>query len=316
MKKNKYIWHLAILTLFLGVFACRKTLDAVVVTQTPHDSTVVHQDSTPVKHDSTQLAKKPDSPAVQPPFPQTPAYGCQLSPIYGDTIIFPQPTSGSDYIFRPVNSPGTGKYFSWPMGMVIDSASGAIDVTKSQTGQRYAIGFVKGGTKDTCISQLIIGGADYMDSVYVLADGQLMAMPYFDANPYLPPVCNGSGPGSGCSFDVTGSAATQKVIVDHNTGAIDLQKTLNGTTLLGGAFGLLPLDGQVLTTTIYYKLNDPSNNALQHIDVQLVYYGSKSAIGSGTLLGVLNKVTNILNLQLISTSYNPRPPLVFIVRRN
>ena len=84
----------------------------------------------------------------------------QLSPIYGDSIIYPQPTSGSDYIFRPVNNPGTGKYFSWPIGMVIDSVSGAIDVTKSQTGQRYDIGFIKSGTTDTCLSQLIIGGAD------------------------------------------------------------------------------------------------------------------------------------------------------------
>jgi hypothetical protein len=59
-----------------------------------------------------------------------------------------------------------------------------------------------------------------------------------------------------------------------------------------------------------------SNNAMQHIDVQLVFYNSKASIGQGTLLGVVSKLTNILNLQLISTSYNPRPPLVFIVRRN
>ncbi|HEY4110349.1 MAG TPA: hypothetical protein VGM48_15120, partial [Puia sp.] len=56
----------------------------------------------------------PSTPAV-PVAPTAPS--CPVLPIYGDTLIFQQP-SGSDYIFYPVNSPGTGKYFSWPTGMV------------------------------------------------------------------------------------------------------------------------------------------------------------------------------------------------------
>jgi hypothetical protein len=48
-----------------------------------------------------------------------------------------------DYIITPVNSPGTGKYLAWPIGMKIDSTTGAINVSKSESGLRYMIGFVK-----------------------------------------------------------------------------------------------------------------------------------------------------------------------------
>jgi len=259
-----------------------------------------------------------DTTPVMPPFPVTTPVvtsSCSFAPIYGDTIIFPQPTSnGQDYIFNVVNSPGTGKYFAWPQGMVIDPNTGAINLTKSETGLKYAIGFVRDGTTDTCLSTLIVGGAAYMDSIYVIADGQDTAHPYYDANPILGSVCAGGG----CTFDVNGTAAGQKVIVDRNTGIIDLKKTLNGTGLgglLGGAFGLLPVNGSTITTRIYYKLNDASNNALQHIDVQLQYYDTRSAISGGLLGTVVNRLNNLLSGNMISNYSNPRPPLIVIVRR-
>jgi hypothetical protein len=247
------------------------------------------------------------------PFPQqAPLNACLLAPIYGDTIIYPQPTSGSDYIMNVVNSPGAGKYLSWPVGMVIDSVSGAIDVTASQTGLQYAVGFVKNGTTDTCLQTLVIGGASYEDSVYYIAENQTNAFPYFEANPNLINTC---ATGNGCSFDVTGSAANIGVVVNTSTGVINLQKTLNGALLgLGGAFGLLPQNGSTVTATIYYKLNDPSNYAMQNIQVQLVYYDQPSLINSGLLSTVLLKLDNLLSGHLIDNSANPRPPLVVIVR--
>lgn len=297
----RHLYPLIALALCLTVVACRKSITHLQPQpsgQTPQDSTI------------TQPVVKTDSVVTQIPFPQAPVTGCSYAPNYGDSIIFPQPTNGQDYIVSPVNNPGPGKYLSWPVGMVIDSVTGAINVTKSETGMKYAIGFVKAGTNDTCLNTLIIGGAAYMDSVYVLADGGTQAAPYFDANPTLLSVC---ASGNGCTFDVTGSAASHKVIVDPSTGVIDLAKTLNGG-LLGGAFGLLPVNGSSFTIPIYYKLNDPSNNALQHIDVQLAYYSKKSLINLALLNGLLNKLNNLLTGNLISTTSNPRPPLIIIVR--
>jgi hypothetical protein len=154
--------------------------------------------------------------------------------------------------------------------------------------------------------------------VYVLGDNQTKALPYFEANPSITSICSGVPPGSpACSWDVTGSAASKKIIVDPNTGVIDLAKTLNGKGLLSpGAFGLLPLNGEAVTATIYYRLNDASNMALQHIDVQFQYYDSKASINPGLLGGIVNKLDNVLNSVLIDKMANPRPPLIIITRRN
>jgi hypothetical protein len=319
MKKNINLYPLLAIALLSFLFSCSKD-----VTET--NATIGSLRSAPLgPADSVvqQVVLITDSqftvPPVLPPAPfpqvQAPQNVCSALPIYGDTIIFPQPVSGSDYIVTPVNNPGPGKYLSWPVGMVIDSVTGAIDLTASETGLKYAIGFVKSGTTDTCMSTLVVGGASYADSVYVLSEGETNALPYFDGNPQLLSVC---ATGNGCSFDVTGSAAAQKVIVNTSTGVIDLEKTLNGTSLLslGGAFGLVPVNGQTITTNIYYKLNDPSNDALQHIAVQVVYYDNKSLINIALLNNVLTKLDNLISGNMISLSTNPRPPLVIIVRHN
>jgi hypothetical protein len=299
--------------------ACRKNISEPD-TQTQTSNPPV-QPTPP--HDTTRQASPNPDPAdtSKVPFPQTsaaapPAPSCSLSPLYGDSIIYVEPTNGSDYIVFPVNAPGAGKFFSWPVGMTIDSTTGAINLSKSETGLKYMIGYVKNGTTDTCLSTLIVGGASYADSIYVLANGANTAIPYFEADPYLTNTC---ASGNGCAFDINNTAAASKVIVNKQTGVIDLTKTLNGSLLgLGGAFGLLPTNGSSVTTTIYYKVNDASNLAVQHIDVQLVYYDTKAALQSGNpglLSGVVNKLNNLLAGHLISYRANPRPPLIVIVRR-
>ncbi|HTR29237.1 MAG TPA: hypothetical protein VMH27_08200 [Puia sp.] len=315
MKKQLNLISLLGLATLLILTACRKTENDPAYNlgstrPAPQDSVY---DPPKVFFDPATIA-----PGTQPGSPLTQQQAsCPSLPIYGDTIIYPQPTNGSDYFVNPVNNPGSGKYLSWPVGMVIDSVSGAIDVTASETGMKYIIGFVASGTTDTCRSYLTIGGAAYTDSVHVLSLGQTTAAPYFEANPTDLNLCQTS---NACQFDVTGSAAKMKVIVNKSTGVIDLQKTLNGTGLLGvlgGAFGILPVNGQSVTTDIYYKIgDDPSHNALQKISVQLVYYDNTSLINGGLLGNIVTKLDNLTSGNPISTSSNPRPPLVVIVRHN
>ncbi|PWT71666.1 MAG: hypothetical protein C5B59_17505 [Bacteroidetes bacterium] len=300
MKKKIFSTLLTLSFLASIPFSCRKSMT---------DLSAEH----PLSNDSTQNNSSSSSASNQPvPYPQSPLLDCTFGPYYGDTLVYAQPSTGQDYIISPVNNPGKGSYYSWPDGLKLNPVTGAIDLTQSEKGERYAIGFVKAGTKDTCVSYLIVGGASYMDSIYVFANNEKKAAPFFNANPAMPTICNGSGvSGPGCAFDVNGTALAQKVIVDPNTGVIDLEKTLNG-----GAFGLLPLNGQTVITTIYYQLNDGSNNALQHIQVELMYYDKKSNIGAGLLNNVLMKLNNILSGNLIQTAGNPRPPLIIITRLN
>lgn len=294
------------LALLVSFASCKKSVDTeIIVPVVP-----------PVVKDTTQSVANDTVPAIS--YPQQTTTRCPGAPDYGDTILFTQPGT-SDYIVTPVNHPDAGSYFSWPKGMILDKNTGAINVTKSETGLRYSIGYVKTGTTDTCIQTLVLAGVSYADSIYVLGNDQRYAKPYYNADPNLAPVCSGSGVpgGSQCDFDITGQAASQNVVVDHNNGFIDLKATANK------AFGLLPLNGTKVTTTISYQLADNSNMAVQKISVNLIYYNRKSDIPPDLLALVtdkLNKITyNLLLINLLgdnSSQYkgSPRPPIIIVTR--
>ena len=81
-------------------------------------------------------------------------------------------------------------------------------------------------------------------------------------------------------------------------------------------FGLIPLNGTTVNTTIYYKLNDNSNYAPQKIQLKLVYYNHKSDVPAAMLSTMTNYLFNTLNNLLISKGPSARPPLIVIVRSN
>jgi len=297
---------LAALLLLVSVTACKKSIDTEIIAPPG-----------PGVQDTTQTSIKDTVAAVS--YPQQTVGRCPGAPNYGDSIIFLHPSDG-DYIITPINHPDSGAYFSWPKGMVINKNTGAINVSKSETGLRYNIGYVKKGSTDTCMQTLVLAGVSYADSLYVLNNDERYAKPYYNADPTLAPVCSGSGVpgGSTCDFDINGQAASQKVVVDHNNGFIDLKNTASR------AFGLLPLNGTTVTTTIAYQLNDNSNMAVQKITVNLIYYFKKSDVPPDLLALVTDKLNKILNQVLLinllgdnSSQFktgNPRPPIIIVTR--
>jgi hypothetical protein len=307
MKNNTLTRLIAALLFFSGIVACKKSLDS---------NTPVGTNNPPPKDTTTTPVADTSKRTVS--YPQQPSSKCPNAPDYGDSIIFVQP--GSNYTVVPINHPDTGTYFAWPVGMVIDKNTGAINVSKSETGLRYNIGYVKKGTADTCMQTLILAGISYEDSLYVLANDERYAEPYYNADPQQAPVCSGSGvPGGGsCVFDVNGQANSQGVTIDKNTGIIDLKSTASK------AFGLLPLNGTTVQTTIAYKLNDNSNMALQQITVQLIYYTRKSDVPPSLLAAVTDKLAKIVNQLLLinipttgsqqTFSGSPRPPIIIVTR--
>ncbi|HXD77212.1 MAG TPA: hypothetical protein VN616_05360, partial [Puia sp.] len=173
---------------------------------------------------------------------------------------------------------------------------------------------VPAGTTDTCLSTLTIGGASYADSVYVLTNNKKVADPYFNASLTAANPCQN---GNTCNFDITGSAASQHVYMNPHSGELDLEKTLKGTGIEGGVFGLMPVDGQTVTTDFYYQISDdPSNNAVQHMTIQFVFYNSQTLIDAGLLTMVNKRFGNLVSGSEISTTFNPKPPLIVIVRHN
>jgi hypothetical protein len=293
MKQNLHKGSMILLITLICVIACKKSVNQ------PNAVTVAT-----VQHDTTLAA-----PTV--PYPVTPVPECDFAPFYGDSIIYPQPSNSGDYYVSPQNNQGVqGTYLSWPAGLDMNAKTGAIDLTQSQTGQRYSVAFVKTGTTDTCLAPLIVAGAAYMDSVYVLSISDTTSQPYFNANPTEPSPCeNNQGPG--CQFDYNNYARNQGIVVDQKTGYINLQQTMRNSP-----FGLIPLNGTTIYTTIYYKLNDNSNFAPQNIQLQLMYYNHRSAVPGGLVASITQNLISTLQDLLISKSTSPRPPLIIIVRDN
>jgi hypothetical protein len=302
MKQNLPKGSLILLFTFVCAIACKKSIDQP-------NPTVTGGNGSPPPHDTT-LATTP--PPVIPPYPVSPPSGCNYAPDYGDSIVYSQPTTSGDFYVYPQNNQGVnGTYLSWPVGLSMNSKTGAIDLTTSETGQRYSVAFVNNGTTDTCMAPLIVAGAAYMDSIYVLSQGNDTAKPYFNANPYAPPVCPGSQGGPGCQFDYNNYAANQGIVIDNHTGYIDLRQTMQKSI-----FNLLPINGTTVYTTIYYKLSDNSNYAPQKIQLQLMYYNHKSDVPPNILTTITTSLINTLTNLLISKSASPRPPIIIIVRDN
>lgn len=274
------------------------------------------------------------------PFPEEiEVNNCQLAPDYGTKIICPAWRGpNNDHKIKPKNDPGPGLYYAWPAGLVIDNTTGEINVTKSETGAKYIIGFIPAGGRDTCLTDIVIGGVTYVDSVYVLSNNDTLALPHFNANPLPTSICdpsddtdypgNGSGNGGGndkCEFDdgsdddnANGTADEpppgqrandQQVRVRTLSGIINLKKTL-----ADGAFGANPQNGDSKEVTIYYRLNDCSVKALQKIKVNLIYYEKKSDIPVQLLNETRVKRTSFMETRIIAPDGKPRPPQIFVTR--
>jgi hypothetical protein len=243
---------------------------------------------------------------------------CPNSPSYGDSVIYLQPVNGQ-YMVSPVNNSGiSGTYFSWPEGLSLNKTTGTINVSRSETGERYLVGFVKTGTHDTCVSQLILGGITYIDSIYVIGNNDTLAKPIFNANPQLAPICtasddtdypdNNSHGNNTCSFDnnVPGQKANDlKLRVRTTSGIINLKKSL-----ADGIFGPVLRNGDSRIINILYSLNDNSRNAQQQISVKVMYYDKVSNIPATLQSEIQLKRANMMNYRIINDK--PRPPLLII----
>lgn len=287
------------------------------------------------RKDATTAAK-PDLQVEVAGFPSTFNFNCADSPIYEDSVLCARYRGPDrDYFAKPLNRPPAGKYYSWPAGLVMDPNTGIINVTQSEGGVRYVVGFVKEGTTDTCHTKVIISGVHYKDNIYILAKNDTLAIPYFDANPLLASPCgtsddtdypgNSTGGGNAaCEYDddedddngngtadeppAGQQANEQKVRVRTKTGIINLKKTLED-----GAFGIFPENGTTKDVRIYYRLADCSLKALRSIKVRIIYYEKKSDIPPSLLAEILQKRYSFESSDLVvSPTSSPRPPLIIV----
>lgn len=194
---------------------------------------------------------------------------------YADTVFYLREQQ-EDYIVSPVKAV-TGIYGAFPAGLRINPVNGDINVTKSETGLRYKVFHIRLGTNDTCSRYVTISGVDYRSSLFVLSRNDTLLRPIYNGRSYLEMPCAGSSSNpnvssTNCDFDngdpVTGQQlSSQGIAIDRSNGNINLKRTVQN-----GLFGISPVNGTARIFRLYYRINDASKKALNHMDVKFIYY--------------------------------------------
>ncbi len=260
---------------------------------------------------------KTDNSAVIPPV--TPP-GYTLS--YGDSIFFLQ-NQAADYIVMPTQTVA-GVYTGFPEGIDIDSKTGAINVSKSETGLRYRIGFLPAGGKDTFNTVIVISGINFLDGFYKLTTKDSICTPVYNASAgnAIP------GAGNGSVFDEGSGCNSAGCNVNTALGSINLAQTVRN-----GVFGATPSNNDRHEFQLNYRIDDKSGKALNTLKVKLYYFDTLSDVTQevfdiitsrqGTMLRTGAQVAPAPNLSSFTTARagniakaaKPRPPCIFILAR-
>jgi hypothetical protein len=223
---------------------------------------------------------------------------------YGDSVLYLRPSSG-DYIVYP-RTQRDGRYSGFPEGIEIDDKTGAINVSKSETGLRYRITHTApDGTTTT--TKIVLSGITFFDRFYRLSQNDSIAFPVYNASVSSPL------PVTGSIFDDGGGANSSGCDVKTVNGQINLAQTVRN-----GLFGSNPTNDERKDIEIVYRLNDGSGKSVNKLKVRLYYYTSMATVAPDLLEtlterqneGVFLKGGGILRTEQAA---RPRPPCVIII---
>jgi hypothetical protein len=278
---------------------------------------------------------------VPPVNPNNPVTVSQVRLLYSDSIFYLKNQPGS-YTVLPVSKPSVAGYFkSIPLGLSLDSVSGRINVTQSVSGIRYKIYYLSSATNVPVDSvKIVVSGIDYADGIYEIAktpNAYDTSFPIYNARPSLLLPCGDDDEDddgdvddddNGCIFDETdldndgnddiAGVNQDKLLVDIKKGTIDVEASYHA-----GVFGASSnvANGVNKDFTFYYRLQDPSNLALQQITVRLYHYKTKADIPQWLLdeLGKRREYNDLVNARganeaaRILSFRAKRPPLIVVV---
>lgn len=222
---------------------------------------------------------------------------------YADSIIYLK-DQASDYIVYPIES-RTGTYSGFPEGIQIDDATGAINVSKSETGLRYRITYVS-PTGETSSTLVVISGITFTDNFYHIAAGDSIASPVYNAS--IARIL----PLAGSIFDDGNGANSGGCSVKTDNGKINLAETIRN-----GVFGSTPTNNVRRDFDIVYRLNDGSNKAVNKLKVRLYYYNSMSDVAPDLLQTLSDRQQEgvFIGGKFMGSNglAKPRPPCVIII---
>ncbi len=243
---------------------------------------------------------------------------------YGDTLFYLRNQAGN-YIIPALSRPNvTGFFKAIPMGLSLDTITGNINVTQSETGIRYKVYYVSPAGTVVDSIKLVISGIDYKDAIYEIAatpNTYDTAFPIYNARPEIPLPCGDDDEDDDgdlddddntCVFDETdlnddgnddiSGVIQDKLLVDIKKGTIDVEASFHA-----GIFGSSnPANGISKDFTFYYRLQDASNRALNKITVRVYHYKKRSDIPQVLLdtLNLRNNISNAVNNRLSNNASN------------
>jgi hypothetical protein len=242
---------------------------------------------------------------------------------YGDTIFYLHPgINNVNNIIAPKNFTKAGKFYGFPKGIELDSITGKINLTESESGLRYKILFVPKGTKDTIRTKIVISGINFYDRIYNLSKGDSIAPSIYNASgvPFFP---GQFGSGKSNVFDDGNGCNSQGCAVSLINGKINLAKSLRN--------GAIPrLNDSQKEFSYYYRMDDRSDKALNKLKVKLYYYNTAADIPkylwdillidhAGTIIpstrnaGIKIPAASQATTEIATAK--PRPPCIIIIMR-
>jgi hypothetical protein len=242
---------------------------------------------------------------------------------YGDSIFY-LVNQASDYTISPLRSQ-TGQYTAWPDGIVINSNTGEINVSKSETGLRYRITFFPAAGADSFSTVIVLSGINFLDGFYKLTTADSVARPIYNANTHavIP------GLNSGSSFDDGSNCNSAGCNVNVLNGVINLAQTVRN-----GVFGVIPSNNDRHEFVMDYSISDKSDKTPNKIMIKLYYFNSINDVSQeaydiisqreGALFGIQPKAVPFQNATAVfditqtlgkTAPPKPRPPCIFILGR-
>ncbi len=223
---------------------------------------------------------------------------------YGDSIIYLRQSAG-DYIVSPLTH-RDGVYTGFPEGIEIDGSSGAINVSKSETGLRYRITHTATDGRITTAT-VVLSGISFPDKFYNLSQNDSLALPVYNASESRVLPLNGS------NFDDGNNANSGGCSVRTDNGTINLAQCVRN-----GIFGSTPQNDSRRDFEINYRVNDASGKSLNKIKVRLYYYTSMAAVAPDLLQTLSDRQSGGVFLrggtaETFTQAAKPRPPCVIII---
>lgn len=243
---------------------------------------------------------------------------------YGDSVFYLSIQAG-DYVVYPAKQ-RSGRYSAYPEGIDLDENSGAINVTKSETGLKYKVSFTPAGSNDSVSTNVIISGINFLDGFYKLNSADSVVHPIYNAASVNPI----PGIGSGSQFDETASCNNNGCAVNTTNGQINLAQTVRN-----GVFGASPSNNDRHEFDLNYGISDKSDKAQNHIRIKLYYFDTMNDVTQevydiissreGTIIdsytpwfagsGITVSNSRTTTFGVTTKSASPRPPCIFIVSR-